>query len=136
MTTTGAVIAVFAWRHARGHAHPMLDLWALGTKSFSVTIAGGTLFRISIGAVPFLLPLLFQVGFGMNAFDAGLLVLAVFAGNLAMKPLTTIILRRYPFRQILIVNGVISAALTAAWVASAFPSEKPVNVACAVCRIS
>lgn len=104
------VLGVLAVRHARGHPHPMVDLWALRIPSFAVTVYGGSLFRIAIGAVPFLLPLMFQLGFGLNAFEAGLLVLAVFAGNIAMKPLTGPVLRRFSFRQVLGVNGVINAA--------------------------
>lgn len=102
-------LGVLAVRHARGHPHPLVDLWALRVPSFAVSIGGGTIFRMSIGAVPFLLPLMFQLGFGLNAFDAGLLVLAVFAGNLAMKPLTTGVLRRFNFRTVLLVNGLINA---------------------------
>ncbi|CAI1227308.1 MFS transporter [Serratia fonticola] len=99
-----------AIRHAKRHAYPLMDLWAMRIKSYAVTIKGGTLFRIAIGAVPFLLPLLFQIGFGLNAFDAGLLVLAVFAGNLVMKPFTSPILYRFRFRTTLVVNGLLNAA--------------------------
>jgi len=105
----GALLGWGALRHARGHAHPLLDLWALRVPSYAVTVYGGTLFRISIGAVPFLLPLLFQLGFGLDAFHAGLLVLAVFAGNLAMKPMTGAVLRRFSFRTVLLGNGLINA---------------------------
>ncbi|MBS0971373.1 MFS transporter [Chimaeribacter arupi] len=100
--------ALAIW-HARRTPYPVLDLWALRLKSYAVTVFGGSLFRIAIGAVPFLLPLLFQLGFGMNAFHAGLLVLAVFAGNLVMKPFTSAILYRFPFRTTLWVNGVLNA---------------------------
>jgi MFS family permease len=65
---------------------------------------------MAIAAIPFLLPLLFQIGFGLNGFIAGALVLAVFAGNLVMKPMTTPILRRFSFRATLLVNGGLNAA--------------------------
>ncbi len=94
--------------------NPMLSLSALRVPTFAVTFWGGSLFRMSTGAVPFLLPLLFQVGFGLDAFHAGMLVLAVFAGNLLMKPLTTPVLRRFGFRPVLIGNGLLNAALLAA----------------------
>jgi MFS family permease len=81
----------------------------LAVPTFAVAIWGGSLFRIAIGTVPFLLPLLLQIGFGLNAFTSGLLVLALFAGNLAIKPLTTPILRRFGFRGVLIVNGLLNA---------------------------
>lgn len=91
----------------------MLTLSVLRVPTFAVTIWGGSLFRMSTGAVPFLLPLLFQVGFGLDAFQAGMLVLAVFAGNLLMKPLTTPVLRRFGFRTVLIGNGLLNAVLLA-----------------------
>ncbi|MEE4409999.1 MULTISPECIES: MFS transporter [unclassified Serratia (in: enterobacteria)] len=103
-------LGALAVRHAKRTAHPLINLWAMRIKSYAVTIWGGALFRIAIGAVPFLLPLLFQIGFGLNAFDAGLLVLAVFAGNLAMKPFTSAILYRFRFRTTLVVNGLLNAA--------------------------
>ena len=59
--------------------------------------------------IPFLLPLLFQIGFGLTAFKSGLLVLAVFAGNLGMKTVTTPILRHFGFRRVLIGNGILTA---------------------------
>jgi fucose permease len=77
-------------------------------------MGGGSLFRIAISAAPFLLPLMFQVGFGMNAFESGLLTLAVFAGNLSMKLVTTPVMRQFGFRPVLIVNGVLAALSLAA----------------------
>ena len=82
---------------------------SLKVPTFALTFWGGSLFRMSIGAVPFLLPLLFQLGFGLDAFHAGMLVIAVFAGNLMMKPFTTRILRRYGFKPVLLVNGLLNA---------------------------
>jgi hypothetical protein len=78
---------------------------------------------MAIGSAPFLLPLLFQECFGLNAFSSGMLVLSVFAGNLAMKPATTAVLRRFGFRTVLIVNGLLAAAsiLACAWLAPATP---------------
>jgi MFS family permease len=103
-------LGALAVRHAKRTEYPLINLWAMRIKSYAVTIWGGTLFRIAIGAVPFLLPLLFQIGFGLNAFDAGLLVLAVFAGNLVMKPFTSAVLYRFRFRTTLVVNGLLNAA--------------------------
>jgi EmrB/QacA subfamily drug resistance transporter len=100
--------------HLRRSTHPVVDLSALRVKTFAVSMAGGSLFRISISAVPFLLPLMFQVGFGMNAFHSGLLTLAVFAGNLAMKAISTQTMRRFGFRSVLLVNGALAALSLAA----------------------
>ena len=106
-----ASIWFVATLHAKRHAHPMMDLRALAIRSYRVTIRGGSFFRMATSSIPFLLPLLFQIGFGLNAFMSGLLVLAVFAGNIAMKPLTTPILRRFPFRSVLVVNGTANALI-------------------------
>jgi EmrB/QacA subfamily drug resistance transporter len=95
--------------HSRRKVHPLLDLSALKIPTFAVTIWGGSLFRIAVSSVPFLLPLMFQIGFGMNAFESGMLVLAVFAGNLCMKPATTPLLRRFGFKNMLIWNGMLGA---------------------------
>lgn len=100
-----------AWIHARRQTHPLLDLRAMAIRSYSVTVRGGAWYRMAIAAVPFLLPLLFQIGFGLNGFIAGTLVLAVFAGNLVMKPMTTPILRRFSFRATLLVNGGLNAGI-------------------------
>jgi EmrB/QacA subfamily drug resistance transporter len=110
----GVMLAAWAVHHSRRHANPLLPLGTLALNTFRVCIVGGSLFRLAISALPFLLPLLFQVGFGLSPVDAGLLVLAVFAGNLAMKPFTTAIMQRYGFRQVLLVNGVIGVMSIAA----------------------
>lgn len=95
----------FSLRHFRRAAWPMIRLDAMQVPTFRVTMYGGSLFRASISAVPFLLPLMFQVGFGMNAFQAGSLVLAVFVGNLTIKPATTPLIRWLGFKKLLLING-------------------------------
>jgi EmrB/QacA subfamily drug resistance transporter len=107
------VCLTLAWLHLRRVKNGAIDLSSLKIKTFAVVMGGGSLFRIAISAVPFLLPLMFQVGFGMDAFESGLLTLAVFAGNLAMKLVTTRIVRRFGFRAVLLVNGVIASATLA-----------------------
>ncbi|MFG3757344.1 MFS transporter, partial [Klebsiella pneumoniae] len=79
---------------------PLLDLSALRIQTYAMSVGGGSLMRAMIGTAPFLLPLMFQIGFGLGAFEAGLLVLAVFVGNLGIKPLTTPILRAFGFRPV------------------------------------
>ena len=110
----GAGLGGLGVRHMRRRSHPLLNLAALRIQTYAVSIRGGSLFRIAISTVPFLLPLMFQVGFGMSAFASGLLVLAVFAGNLGMKPGTSAVLRRFGFRRVLIGNGLVAAASLAA----------------------
>lgn len=102
------VLAVIHFRHARA---PLIDLATLKIKTFAITMSGGSLFRIAISVSPFLLPLMFQVGFGLSAFQSGLFMLALFAGNLGMKTVTTPALKKFGFRNILIVNGTVAALL-------------------------
>ncbi|GAA3608016.1 MFS transporter [Gibbsiella greigii] len=116
--------------HLKRAARPMFDLGALKLPTFAVTIWGGSLFRMGVSAVPFLLPLMFQIGFGFDAFSAGMMLMAVFAGNLTMKPLTTRVMRRFGFRPILIVNGVFNAALIGA--CALFASQMPLWLICTV----
>lgn len=109
-TAVGVVLGTVGVWHLRRHPHPVIELDALRIQTYRLTMAGGSLYRLAIGATPFLLPLLFQEGFGMNAFQSGMLVLTVFAGNLTMKLVTTPILRRFGFKRTLIDNGLITAA--------------------------
>ncbi len=95
--------------HIRHHQHPLIDLAPLGVATFRATLFGGAAMRMLIATMPFLLPLLFQLGFGMDAFHAGLLVIALFAGNIGIKPLTTPIIRRWGFREIFVANGMLQA---------------------------
>ena len=81
--------------------------------TFNVSVLGGSLFRVGVGAVPFLLPLMLQLGFGMSALQSGLITFANAAGAIVMKPAATTALRRFGFRDTLLVNGVLSAATLA-----------------------
>ena len=78
-------IGWLAVRHMARHVAPILPLDGLAVSSFMRSVFGGSLFRIAVGAVPFLLPLMFQIGFGLDAFRSGLLVLALFVGNMGIK---------------------------------------------------
>lgn len=100
----GLAIGCVAFYHARRQRHPLIDVTTLGIPTFSVTVVTGTLTRIAIGAVPYLLPLMLQIGFGLSAFKSGLLLIVSAVGNLGMKTLTTPFLRRYGFRRVAIVD--------------------------------
>jgi EmrB/QacA subfamily drug resistance transporter len=117
-----------AVRHMSRTTDPLLDFSCLRVKTFSITIWGGSLFRIAISVSPFLLPLMFQIPFHMTAFQSGLLVLALFAGNLSMKTITSPVLRRFGFRSVLIVNGIITGLLILSFVTFA-PSSSKVLIA-------
>ena len=113
LIAAGLGLGVVAVRHGfRAHA-PMLELSALRVPTFRVTITGGTVYRVTIGTVPFLLPLLFQIGFGLDAFQSGLLVLATFLGNIGMKPFTGFVMRRWGFRTTGLVTGILAAVAMA-----------------------
>jgi EmrB/QacA subfamily drug resistance transporter len=112
--TVGVVLMVVAIHHLRRCKVPLVALSALRVRTFAVTMYGGSLFRMSISAVPFVLPLMFQVGFGFDPVYSGLLVMAVFAGNIGMKPMTTPILRRFGFKAVLLTSGTCNAVLVLA----------------------
>ncbi|PAZ14421.1 MFS transporter [Streptomyces sp. SA15] len=96
-------------RHLLRSRRPLLDLATFQVVTFRVSNAGGALFRAAISAAPFLLPLMFQQALGWSAARAGLVLTAVFAGNIAVKPFTTPLLRRFGFRTVLVVNGAATA---------------------------
>jgi MFS family permease len=106
LTLAGVGVGALAVRHFRRRADPLLDLAPLDVPTFAIaSVDAGTCFRIAISATPFLVPLMLQVAFGLNPWQAGLFLLSYFAGNLAMKTLTTSALRRYGFRNVLVWNG-------------------------------
>ncbi len=109
LLAAGFTLGALAVRHLRRRPHPLLDLSTLRVSSFSITLLGGAMFRVAIGATPFLLPLLFQEGFGVSAFVSGMLVLAYGGANLGMKSAVTFTLRRFGFRPVLLANGSVVA---------------------------
>jgi EmrB/QacA subfamily drug resistance transporter len=110
----GATILVAYWLHARHTAHPSLELRMFRVPTFFNGVAAGSVFRIGMGATPFLLPLLLQLGFGLNPLQSGLLTCATATGAMFMKTLTVTILRRWGFRAVLSVNAFLAAATVAA----------------------
>lgn len=110
----GALLLLLYWRHQKRAAHPILDLRLLDVRTFRSGVLGGSLFRIGLGATPFLLPLMFQVGFGLDPFQSGLLTFAGAAGAIAMKFTAPRILRRFGFRAVLTANAAICALTIAA----------------------
>jgi EmrB/QacA subfamily drug resistance transporter len=119
----GAVLGVFTLRHLRRARHPLLDPSTLRVPTFAVTVLWGSATRMGIEAVPYLLPLLFQLGFGLSAFQSGLLLLASAIGNLGMKFFTTRILRTFGFRAVSIFTVTIAALFTigCGWLAPSTP---------------
>jgi EmrB/QacA subfamily drug resistance transporter len=114
IVATGLAFGFLAIKHAALRRHPLIDYSTLKIPTFSVTVVTGSLTRIGIGAVPYLMPLLFQIGFGLSAFKSGLLLLASALGNLGMKALTTRILQRFGFKRVAIVDVAVASFFTIA----------------------
>jgi len=110
----GAVTFTFYLRHARKVPAPVLDFSLLKLPTFRASLIGGFLFRMGIGALPFLLPLLLQVGFNYTPFQSGLTTFSSTVGAFTMKTLASRILKRFGFRPVLVVNAVLSAVFLAA----------------------
>jgi EmrB/QacA subfamily drug resistance transporter len=111
----GAILIALYALHARRTPDAIIDLDLLKLPTFFSGVAGGFLFRLGIGAIPFLLPLLLQVGFGLSAFQSGSLTFAAAAGAMAMKFSASRLIRRFGFRAILVGNAAISTAFLASY---------------------
>ena len=110
----GAAALLAYWFHAQRVPYPVLNLSLFRIPTFRIGVIGGSIFRTGIGAIPFLLPLMLQLGFGLDALQSGLITFASAAGALIMKTLAKTILARFGFRGVLTVNAVIGAAFLAA----------------------
>jgi EmrB/QacA subfamily drug resistance transporter len=118
LTAVGVLAALGYLVHARCYPQPLLDVTLLQIPTFATSVVAGSMFRIGIGALPFLLPLMLQLGFGLSALQSGLITFISAAGALTMKPIAKPVLRRFGFRTVLSVNAALSAvvvALTAAF---------------------
>ncbi|MEA2884567.1 MAG: hypothetical protein QOH32_3823, partial [Bradyrhizobium sp.] len=100
--------------HARRTASPVLDFTLLRLPTLRASIIGGFLFRLGIGALPFLLPLLMQVGFGLSPFKSGLVTFASAVGAMGMKTLAARIIRTFGFRNVMVIDAVVSSVFLAA----------------------
>src|SRR5271156_6117034 len=107
LSVLSGAAAIFAAH--RNPATSLIDLESMRLKTYSLSVYGASAFRIAVSVLPFLLPLMFQIAFGLNAFQSGLYLLALFAGDLTMKAFVIQALRRFGFRRLLIVNGIITA---------------------------
>ena len=119
----GLIACVAAVLHMRRSPRALFTPALFQIATFRSVMLAGSLFRMAVFSVPFLLPLLFQTAFGLDALRSGSLTMAVFAGNLAMKPMTTPLLRRFGFRGVLVGNGIATVLLLAAcgWLRAGTP---------------
>ena len=114
LAATGlAVCGAYVW-HARRAANPVIDLGLLRIPTFRASVIGATFFRIGVGAIPFLLPLMLQLSFGLTPFQSGTITFAAAAGAMLMKATAAPIIRYFGFRNVLIANAIISAGFLAA----------------------
>jgi len=100
--------------HAKRTASPVLDFTLMRLPTLRASIIGGFLFRLGIGSLPFLLPLLMQVGFGLSPFKSGLVTFASAVGAMGMKTLAARIIRTFGFRNIMTINAIVSSVFLAA----------------------
>ncbi|MCB1377178.1 MAG: MFS transporter [Alphaproteobacteria bacterium] len=114
MMAFGALMTWLYFGHARKAAAPILDLKLLKVPTFRAGVMGGSLFRLGVGAVPFLLPLMLQLGFGFTAFQSGAISCAAAAGAISIKFGISRIIRYFGFRRLLLVNGLLASLSIAA----------------------
>jgi MFS family permease len=103
------------YRHTRATAAPIIDLSLLRVATYRASILGGFVFRMGLGALPFLTPLMLQLGFGMTPFASGMITFAGAAGAMTMKFTAGPIIRRFGYRKVLLFNTIISAAFMASY---------------------
>ncbi len=109
----GAIFVTAYLVHAKHTPHPALDLTLFRLPTFRASVLGGFMFRLGIGALPFLLPLMLQVGFGKSPLESGLITFASAAGAMGMKMAAATMLKRFGFRTILMFNAILSSAFLA-----------------------
>ncbi|WP_312858199.1 MFS transporter [Pseudonocardia pini] len=114
LLVAAAVLLTAAVRHLLRTRRPLVDLRVLGVHTLRTTAGAGSVFRAVITAVPFLLPLFFQLGFGWSAAQAGLVVIALFVGNVGIKPATTPLMRRFGARSVMVASVAASVAMLVA----------------------
>jgi EmrB/QacA subfamily drug resistance transporter len=114
LTIALALLAAYVW-HGSEIGHPLLNLGLLRVRTFRVSVLGGFVTRLGVGGLPFLLPLLYQLGFGLPAWQSGLLMMPTAIAAMAMKVLAPRILARSGFRRVLVANTVLIGVVISAW---------------------
>lgn len=114
LMAAGGVLIYAYIRHARSAPTPLINLNLLSVQTFRASVYGAALFRVGVGALPFLLPLLFQLGFGMTPLKSGLLTFASAIGAMVMRASAAPILRHFGIKRVLVVNTAIAAGFIAA----------------------
>ena len=125
LVAAGTASAFAYFLHARNHAQPVLDFRLMRIATFRFSVLSGALSRIAVGAMPFLLPMMMQIGFGMSPAQSGLITFTGSAGSLAMRVSAPYFLRELGFRNVLVWIGLISTVLLSltAWFRPSWPVE-------------
>ncbi|MBC2730016.1 DHA2 family efflux MFS transporter permease subunit [Thiobacillus sp.] len=105
-----SLLGAYLW-HARETPHPLLRLRLFRVRTFRISVMGGFVTRLGVGGMPFLLPLLYQLGLGLPAWQSGLLMMPTAAAAMGMKIIAPRVLARFGYRRILIVNTVMIGAV-------------------------
>jgi EmrB/QacA subfamily drug resistance transporter len=109
-----AATLLFAYgRHSAGEAHPLLRLTLLRIRTLRVAVVGSFLTRVAIGGMPFLLPMLYQVGLGRSPLESGLLILPQSLAAMSLRLTMPKLLRRFGYRLVLLVNTAMIGLLIA-----------------------
>jgi EmrB/QacA subfamily drug resistance transporter len=122
----GLLLFYLTVRHCRRVPNPAIDFSLLRIPTFHAATIAGSLFRVGAGALPFLVPITLQLGFGLTATRSGMISLASALGSFCMRPLARFALAWFSVRVVLIVGSLsfsavlaICATLTSSWPASA-----------------
>ncbi|WP_230623384.1 MULTISPECIES: DHA2 family efflux MFS transporter permease subunit [Chromobacterium] len=118
----GALLLIYLW-HYRRQQHPLLDLSLLRLPTFNAGVVGGFMFRVGIGTIPFLLPLMLQLGFGFSPFESGLLTCSTAMGAIGMKTIVAKVLQRFGFRRVLVLNSILAGCSVAVY--ALFQADTP-----------
>jgi EmrB/QacA subfamily drug resistance transporter len=134
MIASGLLFLAAYGFHARRTIAPILDLSLLRFPTFRHSLLGGNLYRIAVGATPFLIPLMLQLGFGFSAFQSGLITFGSALGAILMKFTVSPLVRRFGYRNLLLINGVLSCIMFAA--KASFTATMPVLMMFGILLIS
>lgn len=100
-----SLLAAYGW-HSSSIEYPLLRLALFKIRTFRTAVLGGFATRLGVGGLPFLLPLMYQVGLGLPAWKSGLLMMPTALAAMGMKLISPRLLARFGYRQVLIVNTV------------------------------
>ncbi|UTH72577.1 MFS transporter [Chromobacterium sp. IIBBL 290-4] len=113
LTAVGAALLLGYLWHYRRSQDALLDLSLLRLPTFNAGVVGGFMFRVGIGTIPFLLPLMLQLGFGFSPFESGLLTCSTAMGAIGMKTVVAKVLQKFGFRRVLVLNSLLAGCSVA-----------------------